>query len=71
MKADILYFMMKVKVFANSYEGQSNFEEDLNEFLADENIIVKDVKFSEAMAYDATTKKMDGGFTAYVLYDDR
>jgi len=62
---------MKVKIFSYSYDGDSQMENDINEFVTKKAVKVIDIKFSETMAYNGHTQEMDGGHSALVIYEEK
>jgi hypothetical protein len=62
--------MIKVKIFTSGVDNTSYLEQDLNEFIEQNNIKVVDIKFNYMFHYDPQGQKFDEGFAALLLYEE-
>jgi hypothetical protein len=61
--------MVKVKIFTSGADNASYLEQDLNEFIEQNNVKVVDVKFNYMFYYAPKDEKFDGGLAALLLYE--
>jgi hypothetical protein len=59
--------MVKVKIFTSGADNASYLEQDLNEFIEQNNVKVVDVKFNYMFYYDPKDEKFDGGSRSTII----